>query len=46
MYLFFAVLIGVLGTILIERHLRKANRAAIRVPVFSENVRRYRRYEN
>jgi hypothetical protein len=46
MSLFFAILIGALGTILIERQLRKANRAAIRVPVRSENNRRYRRFEN
>jgi|GEM_PF-3008501 hypothetical protein len=46
MSLFFAILIGALGTILIERQLRKANRAAIRVPVRSENNKRYRHYEN
>ena len=46
MYLFFAMLIGALGAILIERHLRKANRAAIRVPVRSENNKRYGHYEN
>jgi hypothetical protein len=43
MLLFVAMLIGVFGTILFERQLRKSNRAAIRVPVRSENDRHYRR---
>jgi hypothetical protein len=43
MSLFFAMLIGVVGAILIERQLRKANKAAVRVPVRSENDRHYHR---
>ena len=46
MYLFFVMLIGTLVTILIERQLRKTNRAALRVPEGSEYNRRYRHYEN
>jgi hypothetical protein len=46
MSLFVAMLIGILGTILIERGLRRTSGAAIPVPVRSENNRRYHHNEN
>jgi hypothetical protein len=46
MLLFSAMLIGVVGTILIEAYLRKERKDAIRVPVQSDDHPAYRRYEN
>lgn len=46
MLLFGAMIIGVVGTILIEAYLRKERKDAIRVPVQSDDHPAYRRYEN
>lgn len=46
MFLFLAMLIAALGTIFIERQLRQTSRAAIRVPVRSNNKRPYRQDKN
>ena len=46
MWLFFAMLIGIIGTILIERLHHKPENEAIRVPVRIDNDKPNRSYRN
>jgi hypothetical protein len=43
MVLFFAMIIGIIGTIIIERQLQKSNRVESRVPVRSDDNQTFHR---